>query len=99
MAGNESIYLTARSAGADGIISGVGAAFPELIVALDHAICNSDLHTAEFLNTRLLQFLEHVNRFPPTVCNPGKLPGRAAGSSTTPQSRSIPASRETHGSS
>lgn len=67
MAGNEAIYLIARRLGADGIISGIGAALPELMVALDLAICSSDLDMAELLNARLMEFLGHVHRFPPTV--------------------------------
>ena len=40
--GSESIYLQGRLAGADGIISGVAAALPELMVSIDRAIA-SDL--------------------------------------------------------
>jgi len=63
-AGNESIYLRARLAGADGIVSGIAAAFPELIVALDRAITSSQLERAQRLDHRLQEFLTWVNKFP-----------------------------------
>lgn len=64
LVGNEVLYLRGRSAGADGIVSGVAAALPELIVAMDRAIGASDLDRAERLNIRLEQFLVGVNKFP-----------------------------------
>ena len=63
--GNESVYLQGRLAGADGIISGVAAAVPELMVGMDRSIA-SDPTNAKRLNERLLQFLEQINRFPST---------------------------------
>ena len=36
LVGNEVLYLRGRSAGADGIVSGVAAALPELLVAMEH---------------------------------------------------------------
>ena len=42
MVGNDVIYRRARAAGADGIVSGVAAAVPELLVALDRAIVAKD---------------------------------------------------------
>jgi N-acetylneuraminate lyase len=63
-AGNESIYLQARLAGADGIVSGIAAAFPELMVALDRAITSSNLDRAQRLDHRLQEFLAWVNKFP-----------------------------------
>ncbi len=64
VAGNESIFMQARKAGAAGIISGVAAAVPELMVALDRAIQASDAARAERLNSRLFEFLAYVNKFP-----------------------------------
>ncbi len=67
LVGNEAIYLDGRLAGADGIISGVAAAFPELMVALDHVIAAGDTEAAQRLNARLLEFLHYVNKFPATL--------------------------------
>ena len=65
--GNESLYLRARAAGADGIVSGVAAALPELLVAIDEAFRNSKLERAEQLNVRLQEFVEWLDKFPTTV--------------------------------
>jgi dihydrodipicolinate synthase/N-acetylneuraminate lyase len=65
--GNESLYLRTRSAGADGIVSGVAAAIPELLVAMDEAFRNSDLERAQQLNIRLQEFVEWLDKFPATV--------------------------------
>jgi dihydrodipicolinate synthase/N-acetylneuraminate lyase len=67
LAGNETIYLRARLAGANGIISGIAASLPELIVALDRAIEAQDLDRAHLLNKRLDEFLSYLSRFPATV--------------------------------
>jgi dihydrodipicolinate synthase/N-acetylneuraminate lyase len=67
LVGNESIYLRARLAGADGIISGIAASLPELIVLLDRALEAGDLQRAQLLNERLSEFLAYVSRFPATV--------------------------------
>jgi len=67
LAGHESIYLRARMEGADGIVSGVAAAMPELMVALDRACVAGDSAKARRLNARLLEFLPWVERFPSTV--------------------------------
>jgi dihydrodipicolinate synthase/N-acetylneuraminate lyase len=67
LTGNESLYLRARSAGADGIVSGVAAAIPELLVAMDEAFRKSDLERAQRLNIRLQEFVEWLEKFPATV--------------------------------
>lgn len=67
LAGSESLYLDARLAGADGIVSGVAAALPELMVAIERAILDRDIERAHKLNGRLSEFVEWVNRFPATV--------------------------------
>jgi 4-hydroxy-tetrahydrodipicolinate synthase len=67
MVGNEVLYLRGRVAGADGIVSGVAAAIPELLVAMERAICASDRDRAQRLNARLEQFLVYVNQFPATA--------------------------------
>ncbi len=65
--GNESIYLRARSAGADGIVSGVAAALPELLVAIDEAFRTSNLARAQRLDSRLQEFLTWLVKFPTNV--------------------------------
>ncbi|MBV9302884.1 MAG: dihydrodipicolinate synthase family protein [Acidobacteriaceae bacterium] len=65
--GNESLYVRARIAGADGIVSGVAAALPELIVAIDHAITNLHLDRARQLDFRLQEFVAWLPNFPTAV--------------------------------
>ena len=67
LVGNESIYLCARQAGADGIVSGVAGALPELILAIDKCVTASDFKLAVELNTKLGELLGWLNRFPATV--------------------------------
>lgn len=67
MVGGDDIYMRARLEGADGAVSGVAGAIPELLVALEKALRNSDLDRAGRLNQRLLEFLGRISRLPPTV--------------------------------
>jgi dihydrodipicolinate synthase/N-acetylneuraminate lyase len=67
LAGNESLYLQSRVAGAEGTISGVAAAVPELMVAMDRAISTGGLELGERLNRPLQEFLQWLNRFPATI--------------------------------
>jgi dihydrodipicolinate synthase/N-acetylneuraminate lyase len=65
--GSESLYLECRMHGADGIVSGVAAALPELIVAIDRALRMNDGERALQLNLRLEEFMRWVDRFPATI--------------------------------
>jgi dihydrodipicolinate synthase/N-acetylneuraminate lyase len=67
LAGNEHVYLRGRLAGADGIVSGVAAAVPELVVAMDQALVAGNRERAEALDGRMGEFLAHVERFPSTL--------------------------------
>lgn len=67
LVGNEWLYLDARIGGADGIVSGIAAALPELIVAMDRAVRANQLERARELNARLGEFLEWAEKFPATV--------------------------------
>ncbi|HEX7361469.1 MAG TPA: dihydrodipicolinate synthase family protein [Bryobacteraceae bacterium] len=67
LVGSESLFLRARQAGADGMVSGIAAAFPELPVAIDRALAMSDWKRAERLDARLQEFVSWVNRFPSTT--------------------------------
>jgi dihydrodipicolinate synthase/N-acetylneuraminate lyase len=67
LAGNERIYLQSRQQGANGVVSGVAAALPELIVAIDRALRQNNEERARMLNEQLQHFLDCVDRFPGTV--------------------------------
>ena len=67
LTGSESIYLRSRLGGADGIVSGVAAALPELLVAIERALRSHDCERASRLNARLEEFTAWIQKFPPTV--------------------------------
>ncbi len=63
--GNESLYLDGRVAGADGTVSGVAAAVPELLVAMDRAIRARTLERARGLNIHLQELVTRIQTLPP----------------------------------
>ncbi len=65
--GHEAWHLKGREAGADGVVSGVSAALPELPVAIDRAIRNGKLGQAEVLHARMAELLVWLDKFPGTV--------------------------------
>lgn len=65
--GNETLYTEARELGVDGVISGLAAAVPELIVALQRTAGDSDPARGQQLIVRLNEFLAYVNKFASTV--------------------------------
>ncbi len=65
--GNDAIYRRARMLGADGIISGVAAAAPELLLSLDQAIQAKDDARAKTLDARLQEFLAWLDKFPAPI--------------------------------
>ncbi len=67
LAGNDKIFTRARQAGADGVVSGVACAIPELIVALDRAILNGSAEKVAALEARLQEFIARLERFPTPV--------------------------------
>lgn len=67
LVGNDIIFTPARLAGADGVISGVACALPELMVALDHAIASNDAGRRDRLDARLHEFILWIDRFPTPV--------------------------------
>jgi dihydrodipicolinate synthase/N-acetylneuraminate lyase len=67
LVGNDAIYRRARPSGADGIVSGVAAAVPELLVALERAIAAKEEEHANSLDARLQEFLGWLNRFPAPI--------------------------------
>jgi 4-hydroxy-tetrahydrodipicolinate synthase len=67
LVGTESTYTAGLRGGADGIVSGVAAAIPELLVALTKAFFGGNGGLAETLNQRLTEFLAYVDQFPATI--------------------------------
>jgi dihydrodipicolinate synthase/N-acetylneuraminate lyase len=67
LVGNESVYLRALTAGANGAISGVASALPELPVAIHRAVTSGDMQTASALSEELDTLLSWIERFPPIV--------------------------------
>ncbi len=68
LAGNEKIYLRQQlERGTDGIVSGVSAALPELLLSVDRAIQAHNLERARKLDVYVQEFLERIDRFPATV--------------------------------
>ncbi len=63
LAGNDVMFTPARMAGADGVISGLASAVPELLVALDRAIMCGKRDIALRLDARLHEFIREVDRF------------------------------------
>jgi 4-hydroxy-tetrahydrodipicolinate synthase len=67
LVGNDRMYARARAAGADGIVSGVAAAVPELMVALDRAVVSGNSSRIQLLQSHLEQFLKYLDQFPATI--------------------------------
>ncbi len=67
LVGHETLYLRARLAGADGIVSGVAAAIPELPVAIERSIEAGEMERAQRLNAHLQEFVQRIEKFPGTV--------------------------------
>lgn len=76
LVGHDAIFASARRAGADGVVSGVASAMPELLLALDRAIAQHDEAEAERLDARLHEFLERIDRFPTPVAIKAALAAR-----------------------
>jgi 4-hydroxy-tetrahydrodipicolinate synthase len=64
LAGNDRIFERARRAGANGAVSGVACAVPELMLALDRAIQTGNRVAAERLDQRLQEFIAAIREFP-----------------------------------
>lgn len=67
LVGHDSIFSRARAAGADGIVSGVACAVPELLLGLDRAVQENAAAEIERLDARLHEFLQHIQGFPTPV--------------------------------
>lgn len=66
-AGYERIYVQARTLGAHGAIFGTACAVPELLVALDRAICAGTQPLVKSLTSRLNEFVDRIELFPPAA--------------------------------
>jgi dihydrodipicolinate synthase/N-acetylneuraminate lyase len=67
LAGNDRIFAYSRQAGADGAISGVACAVPELMVALDRAIQSGDAGLAARLDSRVQEFIDSIVELPAPI--------------------------------
>jgi 4-hydroxy-tetrahydrodipicolinate synthase len=76
LVGHDAIFARARAACADGVVSGVACAMPELLLALDRAIARHDQAETERLDARLHEFLAHIERFPTPVAIKAALAAR-----------------------
>ncbi len=65
--GDDRIYAQARTSGADGAVSGVACAVPELMARMDRAIREGHTELATRLNARLQEFIDHIVLFPAPV--------------------------------
>ena len=62
--GNDMLFTQGRSNGADGAISGVCCGLPELMLALNRAIVESNKSKIDQLQARLIEYIRWLNRFP-----------------------------------
>jgi 4-hydroxy-tetrahydrodipicolinate synthase len=62
--GDDRIFTEARAQGADGVMSGVSGALPELVVGIEHAILAGTARRAQSLDRRLREFIAWLDRFP-----------------------------------
>jgi dihydrodipicolinate synthase/N-acetylneuraminate lyase len=65
--GNERTYANSRASGACGTVSGVAAAVPELIVAMDRALREKQRDRVQALDEELQKLLDWISRLPPTI--------------------------------
>lgn len=65
--GNDVIYTHARSVKADGVISGVACAIPELMQGLDRAITSQNEAKTKLLESRLQEFIAEIQKFPAPI--------------------------------
>src|SRR5207237_1572827 len=65
--GDDRIYAQARCAGADGAVSGVACAVPELMSRIDRAIREGQPELAARLNARLHEVIAFIEPFPAPV--------------------------------
>jgi dihydrodipicolinate synthase/N-acetylneuraminate lyase len=64
LTGSERLYGRFRRAGASGIVSGVAAAVPELLVGYENALCRGDEEASSRLGARVEEFVAWCEEFP-----------------------------------
>ena len=64
LVGNDALFLPARRAGADGVVSGISSGLPELLIAVNRAALAGDAVTGEHLQERMRELIAWLNRFP-----------------------------------
>jgi dihydrodipicolinate synthase/N-acetylneuraminate lyase len=89
--GQDSIYARARMAGADGVVSGIASAIPELLLELERAIQSRNDADISRLDARLHEFIRRIERFPTPVGIKAALAVRGVKTGPFP----IPLARET----
>ena len=62
--GNDSLFTYGRMNGADGVVSGVCCGIPELMLALNRAILESNAEARDTLQARLMEYIGWLDRFP-----------------------------------
>jgi dihydrodipicolinate synthase/N-acetylneuraminate lyase len=84
--GSERLYGRFRRAGASGIVSGVAAALPELLVGYENALCRGDEEAISRLGARVEEFVAWCDEFPAPMIirEAANLRGLPAGASAAP---------------
>ncbi len=67
LVGNDVVFTRGRQAGADGVVSGVACAVPELMLGLDRAIQSGDADKTTRLESRLREFIARIDELPAPV--------------------------------
>jgi 4-hydroxy-tetrahydrodipicolinate synthase len=65
--GNDVVFHSLRIAGADGVVSGVSCALPELMLAIDRAVATDDDEKGESLDRHLQEFIRHIDAMPAPI--------------------------------
>jgi len=91
LVGHDSIFARARRAGADGVVSGVACAVPELLLALDRAVQQQAEAEAARLDARLHEFVGRLDHFPTPVAIKAALAARGLKTGPLP----VPLANET----
>src|SRR6202030_3727835 len=86
LAGWDAVYAQVRADGADGMISGVASAIPELMVALDRAVVSGNEGLTQLLDAYVQEFISRMGPFPAPVAikEATRLRGIKAGAFATP---------------
>lgn len=67
LVGNDTVFVPVKRMGAHGLVTGVGCALPELMMALNAAIVSSDSGRTDRLEAFLHEFIAWINRFPTPI--------------------------------